>query len=443
MKLLRWIASTVLLTLAATTALAAQDTLGVRLGLVYQTEQAAGFVVLPFAASPGAEGAATILRQIVRQDLDYSDRFEMRESGPAARAGEPVNTALWRERGADWVLEGAVAPRQGGGLQLKLTLHDAVYGAVKGERTLDLPGTGDRGFRMAAHAASDLVVFWASGQPGMAASRIAFTLQGRGSKEIYLVDSDGENVTRLTSDGSIALSPAWSPDGARIAYSSYRSGGMVLFERELASGQDRVLSDRNGLNMTPAYAPDGNTIAFAASVGAETEIATYDRAQRCCFRERTRGGRFASLSPSFAPDGRRIAFVSDRLGEPQIYVMNADGGDARLISEYAYGRKGYSTSPDWSPRGNEIAYASRVRGTLQIVVAPPEGGSVRLLTNRGRNEDPSWAPDGRHLVFASPDRDGGGLFVLDTVNGRVRPLLRGRGYGLPDWSPTLIRHSSR
>jgi TolB protein len=66
-----------------------------------------------------------------------------------------------------------------------------------------------------------------------------------------------------------------------------------------------------------------------------------------------------------------------------------------------------------------------------------------VLTDRNTNEDPSWGPDGRHLVFASPDRDGGGLFVLDTVTGRVRPLLRGRGFGLPDWSPTLVRADGR
>jgi TolB protein len=407
-----------------------QDTTGVRLGLVYQTEYQPGFVVLPFTGAGGTEGAAGTLRQLVRRDLDYSDRFELKEA-TGVRPGDPVNVALWKERGADWVLAGEVSPRPGG-VSLKLTLHDAVYGQVKGEQTFALPATGDAGFRMAAHAASDAVVRWATGQPGFAASRIAFTLGGRGSKEIYVVDSDGEGVRALTSDGSIALSPAWSADGGKLAYSSYKGGTMVLYERDLATGRERVVSGRTGLNMTPAYS-SGGVLAFATTVGSETEVVTWDATRG--LRQQTRGGRSASFSPTWAPDGSRFAFVSDRLGEPAIYVMSP-GGDATLVSEYVYGRRGYAASPDWSPRGNEIAFHSRVGGSFQIVMANANGSGQRLLTNSGRNEDPSWAPDGRHLVFASTDREGGGLFVLDTVTGRVRKLVGGQA-GLPDWSPLL------
>lgn len=413
---------------------AAQDTTGVRLGILYRAQYQPGFVVLPFA---GADETARAVREIVRRDLDYADRFELKEPGPGTRPA-PVNAALWKERGADWVLSGEVVPR-GGGLTLRLALHDAVYGQVRAQQAFDIPGAGDRGFRMGVHAASDAVVRWVTGEPGYAASRVAFVLQGRGSKEIYLVDSDGEGLTRVTTDGSIALSPAWSPDGRHLAYTSFRRDAPFVWERDLSTGADRLVSDRAGLNITPAYSPDGRTIAFATTVGSETELASRDRAGGGV-QQWTRGGRFASLSPTFSPDGSRVAFVSDRLGEPQIYVMGRGGGQARILSEYLYGQKGYSTSPDWSPTGSMVAYHTRVGGVHQVVVVDADaGGRPRLLTDRGRNEDPSWAPDGRHLVFASPDRDGGGLFVLDTVSGRVRPLLRGRGYGLPDWSPVLQR----
>jgi TolB protein len=118
--------------------------------------------------------------------------------------------------------------------------------------------------------------------------------------------------------------------------------------------------------------------------------------------------------------------------------MPVGGGDPRLISEYAFGARGYNTSPDWAPVGERIAYHTRLNGVHQIVVVDLSNGSRRLLTNEGWNEDPSWGPDGRHLVMSSRDRDGGGLFILDTVSGRVRPLLRGLGYGLPAWSPALV-----
>lgn len=418
----------------------AQDPQGVRLGLLYQPEYQPGLVVLPFGAEGAAAGIADGVRGIVRQDLDYSDRFELREAGAGARAGERVDLAMWKDRGADLVLQGDLTP-SGPGATLRLVLHDAVYGQVKHQGTFALPPRGDPGFRMAVHAVSDEVVRWATGDPGMAASRIAFVLQGRGSKEIYVVDYDGENVQRLTSDGSIALSPAWSPDGRLIAYTSYRSGRPLLYERDLRSGRDRVISDRDGVNITPSYSPDGRMIAFATSAGGNTEVATYDRERNCCLQQQTRGRRFDSLSPSFSPDGRQLAFVSNRLGEPHVYVMSL-GGEARLVSEYAYGGRGYNTAPDWSPRGSHIAYAARINGVHQLVIAEMSSGTRRFLTNAGNNEDPSWAPDGRHVVFSSADREGGGLFVLDTVSGRVRPLLRGAGYGLPDWSDTLLRQST-
>jgi TolB protein len=383
-------------------------------------------VVLPFGGPSGP-----VATGIVRQDLDFSDRFKVSEG--AARAGEPLNLALWKERGADWVLTGEMAQR-GSGLALRLVLHDAVYRQVKADQTFALPAPGDAGFRMAVHVAADEVVRWVTGTPGAAASRIAYVASGRGSKEIYLVDSDGENVQRVTSDGSIALSPAWSRDVRLLAYTSYRGGTPALWERNLATGRDRLLSDRAGINITPAYSPDGS-VAFAATVSGNTEVVSLDAAG---VNPLTRGRGFDSLSPTFSPDGARIAFVSNRLGEPQVYVM-ARGGEPRLVSEYTYGRAGYSTSPAWSPRGPWIAYHTRAGGSHQIALVGADGNGRRLLTNQGTNEDPSWAPDGRHVVFASPNRDGGGLFVLDTVSGRIRPLVRGRGLGLPDWSPSFGR----
>jgi TolB protein len=411
---------------------AAQDSVVVQLRTTYETQAAPGFVVLPFG---GAGGEA--VRAIVQRDLQFSNRFQVREA-TGARAGEPVNVELWSERGADWVLAGSVVPRAGG-LTLTLTLYDAVYGQKKGEGTFPIPAADARGFRMAAHAAADQVVRWATGEPGMAASRIAFVTQGRGSKEIYAVDSDGENLVRITSDGSIALSPAWSPDGGRIAYTSFRADAPLLYERDLSTGADRLLSDRAGINITPSYAPDGRTVAFATTVAGNTEVATIGGSAG--LQQHTRGRGYDNLSPTWAPDGRRFAFVSDRLGEPQIYVM-ALGGEPRLVSDYTYGRRAYSTSPDWSPVGPVIAYHTRVNGRMQVVAVSADGGRPRVLTDRFTNEDPSWAPDGRHLVFASPDREGGGLFVLDTVTGTVRKLVGGRGFGLPDWSGTLMRLGS-
>jgi TolB protein len=413
--------------------LGAQDSLVFHIRATYRPGTEPGFVVLPFVSGGGGDGAR--VRDIIRRDVDYSDRFRVRDGAAPVRPGEPAGTVLAQDTAADWVLTGEVTPRAGG-LSLRVALYDLRLLHVKEDRTFSLPRPQDRGFRMAVHAVSDEVLRWVDGTPGFAASRIAFVRGGRGTKEIYLVDSDGENLERVTSDGSIALSPAWSPDGRRLAYTSFREGTPVLYERDLGAGTDRVVSEGEGLNITPAYAPDGQTLAFAALRGGSTDLVAVRRGGSAP-EPLLRGGRGDALSPTWSPDGRRVAFVSNRLGEPHVYVASV-GGEARLLSEYRYGQGGYNTSPDWSPKGSEIAYHTRVGGSHQIAVVDAAGGKPRIVTGGGWNEDPSWAPDGRHLVFAASGAEAG-LYVADTVSGRIRPLVRGHADGLPDWSPVLAR----
>ncbi len=416
------------------TLLAGQDPEeGVRLDIRYSPTQQPGLVVLPLATEGASGAVGSTVRGILRQDLGFSNRFRVVEGTAGVSPDRPVNLPLWRERGADWVVTGRIRGA-GGGMTLEVALHDAVYDQERERRTFRLPSANDPDFRLAVHRASDAVVRWATGEPGIAATRIAFVREGRGAKEVYTVEWDGENVRRVTEDGSITLSPAWSPDGRRLAYTSFRNGVAGLYERDLATGRVRAVSEREGINITPAYSPDGRTIAFGASMDGNTELVTAAAGGRCCERK-TQGRRFDSLSPTFSPDGSRIAFVSNRLGRPHLYVMSANGGDARQLTEFA--ASAYNVSPDWSPRGSRIAFETRVRGVPQLAVVDVDTREVRLLTSGARHEDPSWAPDGRHLVFSSPDRDGGGIFILDTVTGNIRPVVRGRGYGLTAWSPAL------
>jgi TolB protein len=131
--------------------------------------------------------------------------------------------------------------------------------------------------------------------------------------------------------------------------------------------------------------------------------------------------------------------MSDRLGQPHIYVMPADGGEAQLISPYAYGEPGYYTSPAWAPEGSLIAFHGRSRGQFQLMVADAAkpGTPVQQITQEGVSEDPSWAPDGRHLVFSGVRGGAMGIYVVDIATGRTRPLVVGGRMRLPDWSPTL------
>ncbi|MGM0669251.1 MAG: hypothetical protein ACQET1_05995, partial [Gemmatimonadota bacterium] len=289
------------------------------------------------------------------------------------------------------------------------------------------------------------IVEWVFGEPGMAASRIAFSMTGAsGFQELWTIDADGENLRRITSHEAISMSPAWHPSGDRLAYISFRGGEVSkVFELDLMRGQERELDPgRPGQHITPAYHPNGRDIAFGLFGQNRTGIFRYDWERECCLTH-LQGGRWEDLSPTYSPDGGRIAFQSNRLGTniPQVYVMDAEGGDAELISPYVYGTSGYYTSPDWSPRDNQVAFHGRIEryGRFQILVAEVEDRGARILqlTADGDNQDPSWAPDGRHLVFAGERSYGFGLFVVDAASGRIRALATGIRPRNPDWSPPL------
>ena len=416
---------------------------GVRLGLLYESTFQPVLAVKPFTGRFGGTGAAPRVEAIISRDLRYSDRFEMLDSLPASMAGgEGVDYRLWDQLGAVWLVTGRLEG-SGDGFVLVLELHDVVYGELSREARFQVPRPDQPGFRMAVHRASDEIVRWVTGEPGMAASRIAFSVSDDDNdQELYVIDSDGENLRRITNFNSLSLSPAWSPDGDRIAYVSYKTDTPALYELNLATGEERVVEPgRDGQPITPAYHPDGDRLAFALVGGGRSGIFSYNVARRCCLTHLT-GGRWEDLSPTYSPDGTRLAFNSNRLGTatPQIYVMEARGGDPELISPYVYGEGGYFTSPEWSPTGDRVAFHGRIeRGRYHILVADVEdrGSRVVQLTSVGNNEDPSWAPDGRHLVFVGERNYGYGLFVVDTATGRIRMLLGGMRVRVPAWSPSL------
>ncbi len=418
---------------------AAQEDLpkGVQLKLVYETRYRDRVAVQPFSGS-GMERVAQEVHRIVQRDLDYSDRFEIMFTIPERMRQGTGDYRAWNDLGVVYLVTGSVEPGSGGGYSLRVALHDVVYGSVKEIRQFALPPLDDTGFRMAVHAVSDELVRWATGEPGMAATRVALTrLRPDGRHELLVVDSDGENLQRVHVEESI-YSPTWSPDGSKLAYveTDYVESDRVV-ERDLRTGRTRVLTERGLPASTPSYAPGGDRLAMALWVDDGNEIHDYSVEAGCCMRRLSRRSRI-DMHPSYSPDGRRLVFQSDRLGNPHIFTMPSDGGDAVLITPFETGGPGYYTSPEWSPTGSQIVFHGRSRGgVFQVMVANADrpGGPVQQITSEGRSEDPSWAPDGRHIVFSGVRDDGMGLYVIDLVTGRIRPLVTGGRYRMPDWSP--------
>lgn len=423
----------------------AQDELpGVELGLVYANSYRPALAVQPFTGSFGGEAIAAQVEAIVGRDLRYSDRFEVLDSLPAGLIGSEVDYSLWDRLGAVWLVTGEVEGT-GDGYVLVLELHDVVYGEVRERGRIRLPNAMDTDFRMAVHRTSDEVVTWATGDPGMAASRIVFTMANSQGKEVYIIDSDGENLRQVTDYGDLVESPTWSPDAQRIAFTSWKSGVPRIYETDTRGGSERMLPPARGDGdyISPTYHPDGGVLAFSVlGSNAQSGIFTYDMERDCCLSYLS-GGPWYDLSPTYSPDGRWLAFNTLRFGTavPQVMMMPAEGGSAETLSPYEYGSGGFYAAPDWSPVGDLVAFHGRIdrRGRYHILVANLEDGGrvLRQLTSEGNNEAPSWAPDGRHLVFVGERRWGHGLMVVDITTGNVRALLAGQRVGLPDWSPAL------
>jgi TolB protein len=281
----------------------------------------------------------------------------------------------------------------------------------------------------------------------MAASRIAFTMMdSEGLTEVYTIDSDGENLQRITRHASVTASPTWSPSGLRLAFTSWKSGYPRIYEIDPDGGGEKMLPAVRGPGdyITPAYHPDGRTLAFAV-MGADERggIFTYDLERDCCLSYLS-GGDWYDLGPTYSPDGLWMAFNTLRFGDgvPQVMLMPAEGGTAETLSPYEYGSGGFFTAPDWSPFGTSVAFNGRIErtGRYHILVSDvaTRGRVIRQLTFEGNNENPSWAPDGRHLVFVGERSWGFGLLVVDVTTGRIRPLLSGRRVDVPDWSPSLV-----
>jgi len=417
---------------------------GVSLGLIYETSYQPVLAIKPFSSRFGGGGVDVQVEAIIARDLRYSDRFELLDSLPASLVGEGIDYTLWDQLGATWLMSGQVEGL-GEGYVLVLDLHNVVYAEVREQARFPLPDPASEHFRMAVHRVSDQIVEWIFDEPGMAASRIAFSrFMGDGIQELYLVDSDGENMRRITNHGDLSKSPAWHPSGERLAYvRSVDWEPHKIFEMDLKTGRETVLEPgREGQQTTPAYHPNGRDLAFGIMGYNRTGLFSYDVERDCCLIH-IQGGRWEDIAPSYSPDGSRVAFNSNRLGTPipQVYVVSSRGGQAELISPYVPGSAGYYTSPDWSPTGDWVAFHGRIEryGRYHILVAEVGSRSTRVLklTAEGNNEDPSWAPDGRHLVFSGERSFGYGLFVVDAATGRIRPLVSNIRPNVPEWSPSL------
>jgi TolB protein len=293
----------------------------------------------------------------------------------------------------------------------------------------------DAQVRKFAHQFADEIIMRLSGGlPGISSTQIAFVSSRTGTKEIWAMDYDGSNQHPLTSLHSISLTPRWSPDSSRIAFTCYAgapaSPQICMYSVDAA--KTITFPRFKGTNSAPAWNQDGSQIVFSSSMAGNPELYSISASGGNLKRLTFANG--ASTSPAWNPKtNNSIAFVSDRTGVPKLYVMNADGTDAQNLD---LPDKGYLIDPSWAPNGQLLAFSwRRPSGNYDIYIMDVATRQIIELTrDAGRNERPSWAPDGRHLVFESTRGGSRQIWTMLADGSQARQLTTSGHNESPNWS---------
>jgi TolB protein len=385
-------------------------------------------------AGTDSQGAGRQLAAITGADLNFSGLFSVVAATGTIPANNPAALKqAWTEfaaAGAHAAVHGLLSLRPDR-IEGEMRLYDLTAPEHRLIATKKFEVANVQGRRL-AHKIADEVVLQFTGEPGIADTKIAFVSGPRGAKEIVVADYDGASPAPLTRNGSINLTPVWSPDARSLAYTSYKQGYPDLyrafpFERR----PEQTLAAFVGINTAPAFSPDGKSIAMTLSKDGNPEVYVLSLASGTMRRLTRHAG--IDTEPTWAPTGRQLAFISDRTGSPNLYVMDVEGTNVRQLTS-----GGFHTQPRWSPKGDAIAYTVR-QGVHDIWAVNVDGSSPRRLTGGGGdNQGSTWAPSGRHLAFQSNRNGRWQIFAMLADGSAAAQITTGATEATsPSWSPRL------
>ncbi|MGH8530876.1 MAG: Tol-Pal system beta propeller repeat protein TolB [Nevskiales bacterium] len=389
--------------------------------------------VVPFSAGGNAAPPLDVA-EVVERDLAWTGQFRLLpRSDMLERPGTPeaVNFNNWRAVKADHIVVGQMLPASSG-YRIRFSVLD-VYRPDRRAASFEVDATA-KDLRLAGHTIANRVYEVLTGHQGIFTTRIAYvtaTQTSRGPRyELVIADYDGYNPRSIATSPESIMSPAWSPDGTKIAYVTFDidAGKSLLQIQDLASGGTELISDRAGINGAPAWSPNGRHLAMTLSTRGNPDVYVYDVRSRKL--NAITQSPAIDTEPAWSPDGNYLVYTSDRGGRAQIYRAPAQGGkEERLTFE---GKS--NTRAVYSPDGENIAMVHQAGG-YKVAVMDLKTRSLRIITAGPLDESPSFAPNGRALIYA---HSAGGRVELATVSvdGRVKTSLRQRGaVREPAWSP--------
>lgn len=289
--------------------------------------------------------------------------------------------------------------------------------------------------RDVAHYISDFIFKKLTGIDGVFSTNLIYVTTNRERTLFNLMyaDADGARERRIFKSRHPIISPAWSPDGKKVAYVSFENGKSEIFFQTLATGKREKIAAFTGSNSAPAFSPDGTKLAFVRSKLGNPDIWVMDLNSRKL--ERITKHYAIDTEPQWTIDGQSLIFTSSRAGGPQIYQINlASRKVERLTFEGKYNARARLTAD-----GRKMVYVHQSGQRFHIASQDMKSGRVHILTSETElDESPSVAPNGSMVIYAASEADRSILAAV-SVDGEVKFRLPSK-YGdvrEPAWSPIL------
>ncbi|MCY3804229.1 MAG: Tol-Pal system beta propeller repeat protein TolB [Gammaproteobacteria bacterium] len=400
------------------------------------TEGVESALPIAIAAFTGDTYAAPeAMEDIVRSNLRSSGFFDVLEKQHFPQdlgSTSQVQYSIWREAGVESLLTGEVIQTGDNLYRIEFRLFDLVRQkrlsghAISSVRREDI--------RKAGHKISDIVFESLTGIRGAFSTQIAYiSTSGSAPNKKYqlqIADADGHNARTIFSSSKQLMSPAWSPDGTRLAYVSFEQGNSAIYVQDVREGRRFMVSAQSGINSAPAWSPNGRYLALTLSIDGSADIYLMDTRTRR-LKRLTRDSSI-DTEACWMPDSKALLFTSDRSNETQVYRVSVRGGKPKRVTFEG----AYNAAPDVSPDGRQLAFVHNSGSGFRIAVMDLRSGAMRILTEGHLDEGPSYAPNGKMIIYAASERDGGVLAAV-SANGRAKRKLRTAGSDVraPSWSP--------
>ena len=394
-------------------------------------------VAVPPFEKTGAGLEGPIISQIVTNDLNLCGFFKSPDNPQFAQETErldastgSIHFAEWNRIGVAYLVKGSYTIVNNE-MQPIVKIYDARTQTYVTGRKYN--GYSINEVRDMAHAISNDIIERLTLQMGVADTKIAFiraTDPYGKTKQVSVMDADGQRERVLTGEGELTATPCWGANGTEIYYTTYRDFNPDLEGIILRTNARWWVSRRNGFNLSPAWNATAKLIALTFTKDGNSEIYTIDREGKD--PRRLTINRAIDSSPSWSPDGTKIAFTSDRTGDPQLFIMDVRTLDVRRLT--FEGR--YNDSASWSPDGKKIAYCSRRDSVFQIYTINPDGSENTAITSGPyNNEDPSWAPNSLLMAFTSDRTGSKAIYTMFADGGNLHKITTGKPAHSPAWGP--------